>query len=288
MHTSKIQAPPKKLSLKCGNRILTLNNPVVMGIINVTPDSFFDISRINNEKAAIAQAENMLKNGAVMVDIGGYSSRPGADEVPIEAELKRVIPIVKQISKLFPELFISVDTFRADIAYEAVQAGAHIINDISSGEDDPKMFDVVAQLKTPYVMMHKRGTPKTMQAQAQYNQVTQDILEYFIRKIELARQHQIFDLMIDPGFGFSKTLEHNYTLLNQLTAFNSLGQPILVGVSRKKMIQTITQTDANGALNGTTAANTLALINGANILRVHDVKEAIECINIVKAYHGNF
>ena len=276
----------KKITLNCGGRLISLEKPAVMGILNITTDSFYDGSRIKNIDEALKQADKMLKDGATFIDIGAYSSRPGAVDVSIENELKNAIPVIEAISKNFPEAIISIDTFRSKVAFEAVQAGATIVNDISSGDDDNEMLATVAKLKTPYIMMHKKGTPKNMQHHPQYENVLLEVMNYFTKKVAAAKAVGIVDLIIDPGFGFGKNIEHNYQLLNALNDFQIFGLPILAGISRKKMIQTIVQSDVQHALNGTTAANTIALLNGANILRVHDVKEATECINIVNATHG--
>lgn len=258
-----------------------------MGILNITPDSFFDGSRVVQHEQLLQQAQQMLDNGATFIDIGGYSNRPGATEVSLAEELNRVIPAIEFLSKQLPQAIISIDTFRAEVAKQAVQAGASIVNDISSGEDDPDMFSTVAALGVPYIMMHKRGTPQTMQQFTQYQNVTLEVIDYFNHKIAAARAAGIVDIIIDPGFGFAKTLEQNYELLKNLSQFKVTELPVLIGVSRKKMIQQVTQTDAAHALNGTTVVNTLALLGGAHILRVHDVKEAKECINIVQATYGN-
>ncbi len=289
MDIPKLQAHNTKLSLNCRGKLLVLSQPAVMGILNVTPDSFFEGSRMRALDDLLKKAENMLKQGATFFDIGGYSTRPGAAEVAIDDEISRVVPAVEYLHKNLPEAVLSIDTFRAKVAKYAIEAGAHIINDVSSGEDDADMLSTVAALgAVPYIMMHKRGTPQTMQQFTQYTDVTLDVLEYFNQKIAAAKQAGIVDLIVDPGFGFAKTQEQNYELLKQLHHFHVTGLPVLVGVSRKKMIQNITYRDAAGALNGTSVVNTIALLNGAQILRVHDVKEAVECINIVKATYGNF
>lgn len=288
MDIPKLQAHNTKLSLNCRGKLLVLSQPAVMGILNVTPDSFFEGSRMRALDDLLKKAENMLAQGATFIDIGGYSTRPGAAEVAIDDEISRVVPAVEYLHKNLPEAVLSIDTFRAKVAKYAIEAGAHIINDISSGEDDADMLSTVAALgAVPYIMMHKRGTPQTMQQFTQYTDVALEVLEYFNQKIAAAKQAGIVDLIVDPGFGFAKTQEQNYKLLKQLHHFHVTGLPVLVGVSRKKMIQNITHTDAAGALNGTSVVNTIALLNGAQILRVHDVKEAVECINIVKATYGN-
>lgn len=287
MDQSKIQAIAQKLTLNCKGRLVLLDKPAVMGILNATPDSFFENSRAAGD-ALVKKAGRMLAEGATFIDIGGYSSRPNAPEVSEAEEIDRVIPAIELLHQQFPEMLISVDTFRAKVAELAVHAGASLVNDISSGDDDPGMMATVARLQVPYIMMHKKGTPQTMNKLAVYENVTLEVLEYFNHKIAEAKRAGIVDLILDPGFGFAKNLQHNYELLNNMSDLRMAGLPLLVGVSRKKMILNLSGTDAAGALNGTTVVNTLALLNGANILRVHDVKEAIECINIVSATHGNF
>ena len=288
MDIPKLQAHNTKLSLNCRGKLLVLSQPAVMGILNITPDSFFEGSRMQALDELLNKAEGMIAHGATFIDIGGYSTRPGAAEVSIDEEINRVVPAVEHLHKYLPDAILSIDTFRAKVAKYAIDAGAHIINDISSGEDDADMLTTVAQLGfVPYIMMHKRGTPKTMHQHTQYDDVTLDVLEYFNQKVAAAKQAGIVDLVIDPGFGFAKTLEQNYELLKDLHHLNITELPILVGISRKKMIQNVTNTDAAGALNGTSVVHTIALLNGAKILRVHDVKEAMECINIVKATYGN-
>lgn len=288
MDILKLQATPQKLTLNCKGKLITLNKPAVMGIVNATPDSFFENSRANSLVALAKQVESMLRDGATFIDIGGYSTRPGASDVSVDEELKRVVPAIEYLVKTFPDVLISVDTFRAKVALQAIEAGASLVNDISSGDDDEKMMETVAKLNVPYIMMHKRGTPQTMQQFANYENVTAEVLSYFKQKISDAKQLGITDLVLDPGFGFAKSLQHNYQLLNELDAFKLTGLPILIGVSRKKMIQAITHTNAAEALNGTSVVNTIALLKGAHILRVHDVKEAVECVNIVNTTHGNF
>lgn len=275
---------PKHFSINCRGTLLSLETPVVMGILNVTPDSFFDGGKYNSNDACISQAEKMLNEGAAIIDIGGYSSRPGAYFISPDEELKRVIPVIEKIHATFPEAILSVDTFRTNVALEAVNAGASIVNDISAGDDDPEMITTVANLQVPYIAMHKKGTPQTMQLNPEYGDVTTDILDYFIKKIELFRKAGIIDVIIDPGFGFGKNLNHNYTLLNNLSAFRMLDCPIMAGMSRKRMINEVLNISSKDALNGTTVVNTIALMNGANILRVHDVKEAVEAVKIIMSY----
>ena len=286
MDDFKIQAQKQKLTINCKGKIIALNTPIVMGIINTTPDSFYEGSRKTNIDAILFQADKMLNEGASILDIGGYSTRPMAEDVKIETEIERVIPTINEIHKRFPDAVISIDTFRSEVAEQAITAGASIINDVSSGEDDENMLTTVAMLNVPYIMMHKRGTPSTMQQLTNYENITAEIITYFNARVALAKACGIKDIIIDPGFGFAKNLQQNYQLLNELNALTILNLPTLVGVSRKKMIQTVINSNADAALNGTTTANTIALMQGANIFRVHDVKEAMECINIVNATNG--
>ncbi|OYU97786.1 MAG: dihydropteroate synthase [Bacteroidetes bacterium B1(2017)] len=254
-----------------------------MGILNTTPDSFFEGSRIDGPNKLLLKVENMLQSGATFIDIGGQSTRPGALLISAEEELKRVVPAIDEIQKEFPEAIISIDTFYASVAKAAIEAGASIINDISAGDDDPAMFDVLGSLKVPYIMMHKKGLPKSMQENPQYGDLVLEIASYFSKKLEQLRALGIADVILDPGFGFGKNLQHNYQLLNQLNHFKIFELPLLVGVSRKSMIQKVLEVDANAALNGTTAVHMASLMNGATILRAHDVKEAVECVKIYEA-----
>ncbi|WP_256259881.1 dihydropteroate synthase [Winogradskyella luteola] len=251
-----------------------------MGILNVTPDSFFDGGQHKNESAILKQAETMLNEGATFIDIGGYSSRPGSDFVSEEEELNRVIPVIEMILNHFPETLISVDTFRSQIAKKSIEAGAALINDISAGKLDKTMLETVGKLGVPYIMMHMKGNPKTMQQQTDYEDLIKDINLYFAERITKAHAENINDIIIDPGFGFAKTLEQNYVLLNKMNLFQLADKPILVGISRKSMVYKTFDTTANEALNGTTALHMVALQRGAKILRVHDVKEAMECITL--------
>ena len=268
-------------TINCKGTLLNLTEPKVMGIINVTPDSFYDGGRITTDEI-LYKAEKMLTEGGTILDIGGYSSRPGADVVSEQEELNRVIPVVNSIQNKFPDAIISIDTFRSKVAHEAVLAGASIINDISAGSLDEKMFEMVRKLQVPYIMMHMRGTPQTMSKLTDYGNITQDLLFYFSERIAKAREIGINDLIADPGFGFAKTRQQNFKLLNDLELFRSLDVPFLVGLSRKSMIYKTLNVSAEAALNGTTALHAIALIKGASILRVHDVKEAIECIKLVQ------
>ena len=271
----------KYFSINCKGKLLSLKTPVVFGILNTTPDSFFDGGKYNSIDFALKQTEKMLNEGASIIDFGGFSSRPGADSIELQEELDRVIPIIEKVSKTFENIIISIDTFRAKVALDAVNAGASIVNDISAGDDDPNMITTIAALGVPYIAMHKQGNSKTMQLNPKYNDVTTDVLDYFIKKIQLLRQAGIKDVIIDPGFGFGKNRQHNYSLLKNLAAFKMLDCPILAGMSRKRMINEVLNISSIDALNGTTVVNTIALLNGANILRVHDVKEAVEAVKIV-------
>lgn len=269
-----------KKYINCRGKLISIEKPIVMGILNITPDSFFDGGKYNGLDAAVFQTEKMLQEGATIIDIGAQSTRPGADIIGVDKELAIAIPVIETLVKQFPQAVFSIDTFHAQVAKQAVFAGVSIINDVSAGDDDADMFNVVVECKVPYIMMHKQGNSKTMQLKPTYNNVVLDIIDYFVPKINFLRQKGVADLIVDPGFGFGKTLTHNYELLNKLKQFEILGLPILAGMSRKKMIQKVINEEATNALNGTTVANTIALMHGANILRVHDVKEAMECINI--------
>jgi dihydropteroate synthase len=271
-------------TLNCKGRLLIIAEPVVMGIINVTPDSFYRGSRIESVDAVLRLAEEMLEEGATILDIGGQSTRPGAKDLATGEELQRVLPAIEEISKRFPGSFLSIDTYHSGVAKQAVEAGASIVNDISSGTLDPTMISTVASLGVPYIAMHIKGTPETMQHEAVYENVTLEVLDFFIQKTEECRQAGIKDIIIDPGFGFAKTIEHNFMLLKELHVFAMLQKLILVGLSRKATVYKTLGTTAEEALNGTTVLNTIALQNGANILRVHDVKEAVETIRLMKAY----
>lgn len=269
-------------SINCKGQLLDLTIPKVMGILNVTPDSFYDGGKYKNEADIINQVEKMLSEGATFIDVGAYSSRPNADDISEDEELKRIIPVIDLILKNFPDTLISVDTFRSKIAKQSIEAGAALINDISAGKIDGNMLQTVAELQVPYIMMHMKGTPQTMKQQSNYTNVLKEVLFYFSERIATARQLGIIDLIVDPGFGFSKTIEQNFELLNKLEHFNILDLPIMVGVSRKSMIYKTLQNTPEDALNGTTALNTIALQKGASILRVHDVKEAMECVKLTR------
>ena len=271
------------MTLNCNGQLIDLNTPKVMGILNVTPDSFYDGGRFKDEKSMLIQVEKLLKEGATFIDIGAYSSRPGADFVSEDEELKRLIPIVTLVHNTFPQCPISIDSFRSRVIKAAVEAGAAMTNDISGGQLDPLMFETVGTLGIPYIMMHMRGTPQNMQQMTDYSDVTKDVFTYFSERIQLAKKHHIKDIIIDLGFGFSKTKAQNFELLAMLDYYTHLHLPILAGVSRKSMIYKTLNTTADKALNGTTALHMVALQKGAKLLRVHDVKEAMECIQLHEA-----
>ena len=269
------------MTLNCNGILIDTTLPKVMGILNITPDSFFDGGKYKNEKDILTQTEKMLLEGATFIDVGAYSSRPGATHISEEEELKRIVPVVNLLVKKFPEIIISLDTFRSKIAQETIQAGAAIINDISGGQMDANMFKTVANLNVPYILMHMLGTPQNMQKNPTYNNVITDITTFFATQIHQLRQLKLNDVVIDVGFGFGKTIPHNFEILKNLSLFKNLEVPILAGISRKSMLYKTLDISAQEALNATTSANTIALLNGANILRVHDVKEASEAITIV-------
>ena len=272
--------PSNKIEVK--NTSLDLSTPKIMGIINMTDDSFYDGGTNNNSNKTLKKVTKFIKEGADIIDIGGYSSRPGAKNISIKEEWKRIKDIIPIVNKNFPKTIISVDTFRSEIAKRAIENGAHIINDISGGSIDKSLFDTVASLKTPYILTHIKGNPENMQENPNYNSVINEITKYFKKKIITLKSKGINNIIIDPGFGFGKSLQHNYEILNNLNKFKKFNLPILVGVSRKSMIYRLLKTNPKEALNGTTVVNTLCLLGGANILRVHDVKEAKECIKIIK------
>lgn len=268
------------MTINCNGKLVDLSTPRIMGILNITPDSFFDGGQHNSIKKALIKAEKMVAEGADFLDVGGYSSRPGADFVSEKDELARVVPVVNALAKEFPEVNISVDTFRSKVAKATIENGAALINDISAGDLDNNMMATVAKLQVPYIMMHMQGTPENMQQNPTYNNVITDIKFYLSKKIKQAQELHINDVIIDPGFGFGKTLEHNYTLLNNLELFSCFNLPLLVGISRKSMIYKPLNITPDLALNGTTALHMIALQKGATILRVHDIKEAKECIKL--------
>ena len=275
------------MTINCKGELVDLKRPKVMGILNLTPDSFFDGGKYKDETSILHQVEYMLNHGATFIDMGAYSSRPGAEHVPEDEELQRMIPVIDLILNKFPDILISVDTFRSKVAAESIEHGAALINDISAGNLDKTMFDTVANYQVPYSMMHMKGTPQSMQKQATYSDVIQDLRSYFSEKIRETTSKKINDIIIDPGFGFAKTTEQNYTLLNHLDLFQTFGLPILIGLSRKSMIYKVLGSSPQEALNGTTALHTIALLRGANIIRAHDVKEAMECVKLVEVLKEN-
>ena len=269
-------------TLRLKNQIISLQKPIVMGILNATPDSFYEGSRTKTEKDILQKASQMLEEGTTILDIGGYSTRPDADDISIDEEIKRVVPTIETIKKEFPKAIISIDTFRSEVAKKAVEAGADLINDVSGGSLDKKMFETVADLKVPYILMHMRGTPQTMKTLTDYENIMAEIMTYFQERILKLKSLGVNDIILDLGFGFAKTIEQNYFLLKNLSIFHHLELPILVGVSRKSMIYKRLDISAFEALNGTSVLNTVAIQNGAKILRVHDVKEAVQAIQLLE------
>lgn len=272
----------KPLSLNLGGELLSLSKPLVMGILNVTPDSFYAGSRTPEREQIAARVRQMVNEGADIIDIGAYSSRPQATDITPDEEMRRLATGLENIRRLYPQAHVSVDTFRADVAARCVREyGVQIINDISGGELDPHMFETVAELKTAYILMHMKGSPQTMMQQTHYDHLIAEMLYYFAERIARLESLGVNDIIIDPGFGFSKTLDDNYRLMNRLDEFARIGLPLLVGISRKSMIYKLLGSTPDESLNGTTVLNTLALLGGAHILRVHDVKAAVETINLV-------
>jgi len=269
-------------TLQVLGKIIDLTYPKVMGILNITPDSFYDGGKYSHETALLKQVEKMLLEGADFIDVGGYSSRPGAPDISNEEELGRVIPVIKSLQKEFPSAILSIDTFRAHVAKMAIDEGAGLVNDISGGQMDPTMFETVASLRVPYIAMHMRGTPQTMTQLVNYDNLIKEVLDYFHHTVTQLKSVGVNDIIIDPGFGFAKTAEQNFELLKQLDKLSIFERPILIGLSRKSMIWRTLQTTPDLALNGTTVLNTLALLRGASILRVHDVKEAKEVIALLQ------
>ena len=274
-------------TLNCKGRLLVVADPIVMGIINVTPDSFYSGSRMSSVDQALFLAEKMLSEGATILDIGGQSTRPGSELLLKEEELTRVIPAIKSISEAFPDAYISIDTFYYQVAKEAIEAGASIINDISGGTMDVEMIPNAGSLRVPYIANHLKGTPANMQTLANYYDVTKEVLDFFVKKIEECRLAGILDVIIDPGFGFAKNIDHNFSLLKNLSTLKILQKPILAGLSRKSTVYKTLEITPEESLNGTTVLNTVALQNGANILRVHDVKAAKEAITLLKKLSQN-
>ena len=276
----------RKFSLNIKGKIFELNSPKIMGILNATPDSFFKDSRVNTVTQILHKAEKMLDEGAHILDIGGFSTRPNAEEVSIEEEITRILPLIDAISREFPEAIVSIDTFRSKVAKQAIEAGASIINDISGGQADSDMFETVVQLKVPYIMMHMRGTPTTMMKNVTYENVVKEVVQFFSQQVSILKKMGHNDIIIDPGFGFSKTIEQNYELLKHLNHLQMVGCPILIGVSRKTMIYKLLKTTPEMALNGTNILNFASLEKGARILRVHDVKESRETIELFSAIYN--
>ncbi len=274
----------KTRTLNVRGKILEIDTPMVMGILNITPDSFYDGGRFDNERSWINQTAVMLKQGATIIDVGTVSTRPGADLLSEKEEIGRLIPVLDSLTENFPEIILSVDTFRSGVAEEAVRHGAGIINDISAGDLDPGMFKTIAKLQLPYIMMHMKGTPESMQQAPQYQNVVKEIIRIFAEKIKKLRLLGANDIIIDPGFGFGKSLDHNFELLAGLKEFQCFELPVMVGISRKSIVNKVLKTKPENALNGTTVLNTVALMQGVNILRVHDVKEAVEAVKLYSVF----
>jgi len=274
------------MTINCKGTLIDLTKPRIMGILNLTPDSFYDGGKYKNLDSVIFQVEKMIAEGATFIDIGAYSSRPNAQDISIDEELARILPVTERLLKEFRELLVSIDTYRSHVAKECLSLGAAMINDISAGKLDGKMLSTVAEYKVPYIAMHLRGNPKTMRQHTNYKDLLGEVLYYFSERVAAARALGINDVIIDPGFGFAKTLEQNYDLLQNLHYFKTLDLPILAGLSRKSMIYRLLGIKADEALNGTTALNIIALHKGANILSVHDVREAVECIELNEALIG--
>jgi len=275
------------MTINCKGNLIDLATPKVMGILNITPNSFYDGGKFQEETVILNQVEKMVNEGATFIDIGAYSSKPNADFVSEEEELQRILPVVQQIINQFPEVILSIDTFRAEVAKQCILNGGALINDISAGHLDEKMLSTIAELQVPYIMMHMKGNPQTMQSLAHYDDIVKEMIYYFSERIFEARKLGINDLIVDPGFGFAKTLEQNYEVMQKLDIFKQLELPLLVGISRKSMIYKTLETSAQEALNGTTFLNAIALEKGANILRVHDVKEAVEGLKLFGMMKGN-
>ncbi len=271
------------MTINCKGSLIDLSSPKVMGILNLTPDSFYDGGKYKDEYQILKQTEKMLNEGATFIDVGAYSSRPGADHISIEEEKKRIAPVITLLMNKFPEVLLSIDTFRSEVALECIEAGGAIINDISSGNLDSEMIPKIGKLKVPYIMMHMKGTPQTMKSLNQYKDIVLELNLFFAKKVAEARKNGINDIIIDPGFGFAKNIQQNFELLKKMKLLDLINLPILIGVSRKSMIYKTLKIEASQALNGTTVLNTVALLNGASILRVHDVKEAVECIALTNS-----
>lgn len=283
MQNSKFESTknPTKHCINVRGKLLDLSVPKVMAILNITPDSFYSGSRVSNEAEILERVKNMLNDGADILDVGGYSTRPGADNISEAEEMDRVAPVIAAIHQTFPDAIISIDTFRSNVAKTALECGASIINDISGFEIDPDIADVAAENNVPYILMHMRGTPQTMTSHTNYDNLFMDIASYFSKKIQVLQNKGVKDIIIDPGFGFSKTIEQNYQLLEEMENLSFLNKPILLGISRKSMIYKKLGIKPEEALNGTIALNAIGLSKGANILRVHDVKEAVELVRLL-------
>jgi len=278
---------PQKITLLIKGRLILWDKPQIMGVLNLTPDSFYEGSRLKiNKGDVLGRAHQMISEGADILDIGGYSSRPGAANISIEEEIQRIENPIRLISEEFPEIILSVDTFRSEVARRGIEAGAHMVNDISGGSLDPNMYETISEISVPYIIMHMQGTPQNMQGKTDYENILREILNYFSEKLHIIREFGIKDVIIDPGFGFAKTLEQNYFLLKNSELFDMINLPILVGLSRKSMIYKLLEVAPSEALNGTTALNMVALMKGANILRVHDVKEANETRKLFKQLYA--
>ena len=274
------------MTINCAGKLVDLSTPKIMGILNVTPDSFYDGGVHNSDKKILKHVEKMLNDGAAFIDIGAYSSRPNGININENEELNRVVPALELVNNKFPETIISIDTFRSKVAETCLNSGASIINDISAGEMDKKMMEIVGKYKVPYVMMHMKGNTQNMISKINYNKMLKEIIQYFSKKINQAISHKINDIIIDPGFGFAKDVNQNFDLLNNMDILKILEKPMMVGISRKSMIYKSLQTNAKESLNGTTVLNTISLIKGASILRVHDVKEANECVKLINALNN--
>lgn len=274
------------MTINCAGKLVDLSTPKIMGILNVTPDSFYDGGVHNSDKKILKHVEKMLNDGAVFIDIGAYSSRPNGINIDENEELNRVVPALELVNNKFPETIISIDTFRSKVAETCLNSGASIINDISAGEMDKKMMKIIGKYKVPYVMVHMKGNPQNMMNKINYDKMLKEIIQYFSKKINQAISHKINDIIIDPGFGFAKDVNQNFDLLNNMDILKILEKPMMVGISRKSMIYKSLQTNAKESLNGTTVLNTISLIKGASILRVHDVKEANECVKLINALNN--
>jgi dihydropteroate synthase len=272
------------MTINCKGQLIDLTTPKVMGILNVTPDSFYDGGKFTSDGIILSQVDKMLMEGATFIDLGGQSSKPKAEIVTVDEELHRVVPVVNLILKHFPKVLLSIDTFNSKVAQTCIENGAALINDISAGSLDENMFETIVKLQVPYIMMHMKGTPQTMQSMATYDDLLKEILFYFSERIAKARNIGINDLIVDPGFGFAKTIAQNFELLNKVDLLQILELPILVGISRKSMIYKTLEINPEEALNGTTTLNTIALTKGVNLLRVHDVKEAVECVKLYNQF----